>query len=306
MGWDHVDLGPRNRYVADCVLTVFPGSVTVDSSIELHEHPNECVGCGLDPRGPAASDLVEQVIYADVHSAAQIDLGLTWRELIRGRVSVVGSFFSPQRCGLILAPPERPRDPPLSGRRLEILESILCGVPQNSISIDLDLAPSTVALNARMALESLGVSWRPSRVHPALMLAAMAGRHGTAASSSLSFVSSPLGEVQVVGIARPDLRLVGVLPTAELEVTSMLIEGACYAEIAERRGRAQRTVANQLAAVFSRMRVSGRSELLQRLFALGGDGQLSSSESAPPQSSTPRYSRPTAPRSLVATSLCSP
>jgi DNA-binding CsgD family transcriptional regulator len=46
-----------------------------------------------------------------------------------------------------------------------------------------------------------------------------------------------------------------------------LVEGASYGEIARRRGTSTRTIANQITAVFRRMRVSGRSELLLRLFA---------------------------------------
>ena len=46
-----------------------------------------------------------------------------------------------------------------------------------------------------------------------------------------------------------------------------LVEGLCYDEIARRRGTSTRTIANQISAVFRRMRVSGRNDLVQRLFA---------------------------------------
>jgi DNA-binding NarL/FixJ family response regulator len=248
----------------------------------------------------SAGDVVALTITADEQSASHIDLALTWRELIQGSSSVIGSFFSQARCGLILTPTSHPREKALSGRRLEILESVLCGVGQNCVAIDLSLAPSTVALNARQALESLGVSGRPSRVHPLQMLAAKAARDRTLASASLSFVSTPFGEVQVIGIPRPGRRLVGVVPAAELEVISMLIEGCCYAEIAKRRGTAERTIANQIAAVFKRLNVSGRSDLIQRLFVLDGVASRpvpalpappATPPSVPPPPPTVRYPR---------------
>ncbi len=65
-------------------------------------------------------DLVSQVIASDEQTSSEIDLALTWRELIQGSSIVIGSFFSEARCGLLLSSQQR-RDKPLSGRRLEIL-----------------------------------------------------------------------------------------------------------------------------------------------------------------------------------------
>jgi DNA-binding CsgD family transcriptional regulator len=57
-----------------------------------------------------------------------------------------------------------------------------------------------------------------------------------------------------------------LLPAAELAVIRQLVEGHSYAEIAAERGTSTRTIANQITAVFRRLRVSGRNELVQRLF----------------------------------------
>jgi DNA-binding NarL/FixJ family response regulator len=159
-------------------------------------------------------------------------------------------------------------EPALAGRRLQILEPILCGVGQKTVAIDLELAPSTIALNARRGLGALGFAGKPSRVHPLLMQVARAACERSLAAGSISFVSSVLGDVQVIGVPRPDRHLVGHTPSAELEVARLFFEGASYVEIARSRKTALRTVANQLAAVFKRMAVSGRNELVHRLFAL--------------------------------------
>jgi DNA-binding NarL/FixJ family response regulator len=209
-----------------------------------------------------------EVIGADEHSQSDIDLALTWRELTRGLSRIVSWFFTEARCGLVLAMTEQAPEPALQGRRLEILESILCGAGQKTVAINLDLAPSTVALNAQQGLAGLGIKGRPSRVHPLLMQVAKAARERSLAAGSISFVASSIGDLQVIGVPRPDRHLVGTAPPAELDVVRLFFEGRSYAEIARARQTSQRTVANQLSAVFKRTGVSGRNELVHRLFGL--------------------------------------
>jgi DNA-binding NarL/FixJ family response regulator len=208
-------------------------------------------------------------ISADASATSQIPLALLWRELARGTSRVVDAFFSDERCYLVLGlqTDDSATPMPITGRRLEILEAVLGGLRQKSIAIDLSLAPSTVALNSRLALEALGMMCKPSRAHPLLMLAARAASEPLPALASCStFVTCEDRELRVIGIARPDQRLAAMLPSAELAVIRSLVEGLSYGDIARRRGTSTRTVANQISAVFRRLRVSGRNELVQRLF----------------------------------------
>jgi DNA-binding CsgD family transcriptional regulator len=224
-----------------------------------------------DDKLESASDrerFESEVVAADRHSQSEIDFALTWRELTRGLSRVAGWFFTPERCGLVLAMTDHAPEPALAGRRLRILEPILCGVGQKTVAINFELAASTIALNARRGLGALGFQGRPSRVHPLLMQVARAACERSLAAGSISFVSSAIGDLQVIGVPRPDRHLVGNTPAAELEVARLFFEGASYVEIAQSRRTALRTVANQLAAVFKRMAVSGRNELVHRLFAL--------------------------------------
>jgi DNA-binding NarL/FixJ family response regulator len=209
-----------------------------------------------------------EVVAADQHSRSEIDLALTWRELTRGLSRIAGWFFTPERCGLILAMTDHAPEPALDRRQLQIIEPILCGVGQKTVAINLDLAPSTIAFNARRGLQALGFAGKPSRAHPLLMQIARAASERSLAAGSISFVSSTLGDLQIVGVPRPDWHLIGNTPSAELEVARLFFEGSSYVEIARSRQTALRTVANQLAAVFKRMAVSGRNELVHRLFAL--------------------------------------
>jgi len=203
---------------------------------------------------------------ADAGTTGEINLSLLWRELSRGNSRVVDGFFSEDGCYLVLERKANGQATPIEGRRLEIVEAVLAGLRQKNIAIDLALAPSTVALNARLALESLGVSGKPSRAHPLLMLAARTAREATLALARFSTFVHDARELRVIGTARPDRALSALLPTAELSVIRSLVEGLSYEEIAQVRGTSTRTVANQVTAVFRRLRVSGRNDLVQRLF----------------------------------------
>lgn len=213
------------------------------------------------------STLRHAAIAVDQCSNVEVSLALVWRELSRGLCKITDGFFSATRCYLLTTPAPGPAQP-LQGRRLAILEAVLAGVGQKNIAIELGLAPSTIALNARLALDSLGIGCRPSRINPLLMLAAQAELKGwRGVDGSLSFATHGDKQVRVISVSRPDRKLEHTLPRAELAVVRALIEGASYEDIARQRGTSTRTIANQITAVFRRMKVSGRSELLLRLFA---------------------------------------
>lgn len=204
-------------------------------------------------------------VAADAKGSAEINLATLWRELARGECYVVDELFTDTRCYLVLAYRADESVRPIEGRRLDILQAVLRGLPQTNVAIDLKLAPSTVALNSKLGLENLGVSAKPSRVHPLLMLAARAASEPSVALASCSSFAIADRPLRVIGARRPDRHLEKLLPAAELAVIRRLVEGSSYAEIATGRGTSMRTIANQITAVFRRLRVSGRNELLHRL-----------------------------------------
>jgi DNA-binding NarL/FixJ family response regulator len=230
---------------------------------------------------------------ADASATTVISLSSLWRELARGSSRVVDGFFSEERCYLVLSPKNDGGARSVSARRLKILEAVLGGVLQKNIAFGLTLAPSTVALNSRLALASFGVDGRPSRAHPLLMFAARAVSDSAVVLAKCStFIGPDDRELRVVGMPRPDRCLAAILPAAELAVIRGLVEGLCYEEIARRRGTATRTIANQIGAVFRRLRVSGRNELVQRLFVDDASASLPfeplSKTLAPPAAAAPK------------------
>jgi DNA-binding CsgD family transcriptional regulator len=69
-----------------------------------------------------------------------------------------------------------------------------------------------------------------------------------------------------------------LLSSSEAEVAKLVAQGFMYKEIAQRRGTSQRTVANQLAAVFQKLGIGGRQELMalyaKNAASLLGHGQV--------------------------------
>lgn len=247
-----------------------------ESQLDAAE-PNSPVYPDDAPSSVIASDvhrqLRDEAIANDLAASAPMPLALVWQGLARGDCRIVDAFFTSSRCYIVTARVASPATPVLSGRRLEILERILSGGQQKSVALDMDLAPSTVALHARIGLRNVGILSKPSRVHPMVMLAAKASMDRDLSLLGSVSVVFPHGvSLCAVGLPRPDHGLTGLLAPAELSVIRSLVEGHSYEEIAQRRGTSPRTVANQIAVVFRRMRVSGRNALVHRLFT---DGPLS-------------------------------
>ncbi len=227
-------------------------------------------------------DVRNEAMQSDALSDAQVPLALVWEALKAGVCRVVDAFFTSTRCYVTTAAVACHR-PALDGRRLEILERILSGAVQTTVAFEMSLAPSTIALKARLGLRSIGVTSKPSRVHPLLLLAARAGR--TCDMSIMGTASVVFGShvaLRTIALPRPDAALETLLPPAELAVVRGLVEGRSYEEIALQRGTSQRTIANQIAAVFRRKQVSGRNDLVHHLFSESAAVSTSGSTTLPP------------------------
>jgi DNA-binding NarL/FixJ family response regulator len=115
------------------------------------------------------------------------------------------------------------------------------------------------------------------------MLAAKASSdRATSRLGTFSSLSDGAVEWRIISVPRPEQPLRRLLPPAELAVIGSLVEGLSYEEIAQRRGTSTRTVANQITAVFRRMRVSGRNQMLQRLFTTENLSLLPLPQTLPP------------------------
>lgn len=160
-------------------------------------------------------------------------------------------------------PSERRR--PLEGRSLEVLESVLAGRSLNATAIDLGVSNSTVSGEFKNAVSALGIGGRLASLPMVVAQLWQATRSGS--SQTVPVGTLPAGGVgwHVLLVPRPDLALKEQLSGAELDVCRMQLAGLSHAEIARSRATSLRTTANQLSAVFRKLAVSGRLELVTKL-----------------------------------------
>lgn len=218
------------------------------------------VANGFERQRRAVAVLAERV--AD----GEISLARVWRELTTGQTRVADSFIDEERCYLLLCQPSSSTSRGLSDRRRAILERLLCGQSIKAVAFDLGLSQSTVCQEAKTALAQFGLECTLYRANPLLaMLARAAVDHQLGRCATMACFADSERMFRVVSVARPEGRLAPVLPPAEFAVVRGLLEGRNHVEIAANRGTSTRTVANQLAAAFRRLGVSGRQSLLDHV-----------------------------------------
>lgn len=147
----------------------------------------------------------------------------------------------------------------LSARERCVIEKLIGGSSQKTISYDLNVALTTVSVHLRVALDKLGVRlWEH---------AALAGAIIQSSSDAIDSRGGHLGSDQSLAVVKVELchRSLGELTCAEREVALLVLDGLTNAEIGIQRKTSPRTVANQVAAVFRKLGVHGRLELIRRL-----------------------------------------
>ena len=192
------------------------------------------------------------------------ELHRLWRGLCSGGYYIRDHFSSTERHYLVV---ERLAtsggELRFAARRMEALRRATNGQMQKVIASDARRGLATVATDLQQALLYMGCHLPPSRIPLVLVMAQHAFECPTLNYDAryTELVTEPQ-ILHVVSMERPELRLARRLSRTELSVLSLFAEGHSYAEIAEIRGTAIRTVANQLASTYERLKISGRSQLL--------------------------------------------
>jgi DNA-binding NarL/FixJ family response regulator len=185
------------------------------------------------------------------------DLAVLWHRLCEGQLFINDTYCEDGRCYAafeIRSTPVRP-----SALKLRVLERLFQGEGQKAIAADMRVSVASVAGYSTAALSAIACRHRVSRAPILLVMAALAAR------------GSHSGRVQHEGWRPDGTWLVSVeipgktfrerLSSSEAEVVRLSIEGEPHAAIAVLRGTSIRTVANQLASAFNKLKVSGRSSL---------------------------------------------
>jgi DNA-binding NarL/FixJ family response regulator len=219
--------------------------------------------CGDSP----IEELRALAMRADAVSHETVELSQVWRGLVGRSETVSDHFQTPERHYVLLqrsamALARRPL-------RAQVLERVLLGDSQKSVAIERQLAASTIAVASKEALRAMGVQTSTSRAPFSIGLLVHA-HHELAVISKGRVSHLPPGSgLRVVSIPRLDKWLCATLSPSEFEVLRLRADGLSHAEIARCRRSSLRTVANQVAAAFRKLGVSGRTELISYL-ARGG------------------------------------
>jgi DNA-binding CsgD family transcriptional regulator len=192
----------------------------------------------------------------------ELDLARLWSGLVSGQYYLEGCRFSPSECELsIRERPERARPNALTDRVRLILERVLLGESQYALSLDLGIAPSSVTIACERGLSSMSFARLASR-SPAVLVMSAHAAHGFRLPKVRLHEAAERGGPIRATLVRPDLVLPEGLTASERAVVHHVVEGHTKSMIAEARGTAKRTIANQLGSVFRKLGISGRGELL--------------------------------------------
>lgn len=184
----------------------------------------------------------------------------TWTALIEGRWSLVDRFESDGRRFVVAMrnDPEHPDPRGLTQRERQVADCLGRGQNIQATAYALGLSPSAIIKAADQAQHKLGLDSRPE-------LAAFFSPNGPSARiADIGLGSEPL---LVACEDVVDLAQLAQLTTAEREVATALLQGATLADIAVKRNTSERTVANQVQAIYRKFGVRSRLELAVALQA---------------------------------------
>ncbi len=155
----------------------------------------------------------------------------------------------------------------ISTREQEVLDAVLSGVPDRELSRRMGITRQCVCGHLGNGLAKLGVSSRFAALEAwRSLLEAEKGRGGRALLAEVPFGEETLLSLRVPIPPRPELEV--RLSSAETDVAWMVCDGLSNRDIAFERGTAERTVANQVASIFSKLGVSRRFDVAQFLLGL--------------------------------------
>ena len=192
-----------------------------------------------------------------------------WRGLVAGRWSLVDRFESDGKRYIAAVENEPEAHDPrgLSRREFQVAERLGLGRSTKEIAYELGISLSAVSMAIGSARRKLGLGSRAE-------LAAFFAPGGIRARLAETQIG---GERMLVG-SHPllDESTLASLSPAEREIALALVAGSTTADVAERRGTAERTVANQIASIFDKLGIHSRIELAARLS--GGAAQAATTE----------------------------
>lgn len=176
-----------------------------------------------------------------------------WRELVAGRWTLVEQFEQDGRR-LVFAhanPPDAVPLRELSPREASVVRLLRAGHRGRSVACLLGVSEGAVSQAVKGALRKL----RVGSVSQLLQVAARLEN-----TTDLTWCHAMTGCTVAFSASETRPEIAG-LTAAERQILHLLLDGASNTRIAEIRGSAYRTIANQIAALYNKLGVSSRVEL---------------------------------------------
>ena len=260
-------VGPKDRWLSTKALPHFATALRLRRSLTGLSLDTPSAEALFEPGGRCvnAQGMAESRSAREALRAAALALDSTRREesgedgraaLLSGRWSLVDRFDSDGRRFIVAyRNPKGVLDPRrLSEREREVAARLAQGWNQASLAAELGVRASTVASIAASVVQKLGLS--STRELP--LFWRDAGGH-----------VFPLGSSDLLAFESAAPRACGArLTAAERAVLSGVIQGHSNQTIAKLRGTSLRTVANQVAALLTKLRAGSRAELSAKSLAL--------------------------------------
>ncbi|GEM_PF-959913 len=155
----------------------------------------------------------------------------------------------------------------MSTREHEVVHSVLTGAQDRELSVRMGITRQCVCGHLGNGVMKLGTSSRFSALQAWRVLGeAERGRVGRATIAEVPFGEETLLSLRCDVPPRAEIEV--RLSSAETHVAWLVCDGLSNRDIAVERGTAERTVANQVASIFNKLKVCRRFELAQFLLGL--------------------------------------
>lgn len=187
-----------------------------------------------------------------------VRLASLWPRLCSGKLVITAHSASAESCELRLRCRPAGLRSALRHADGELLAALLAGECQKNFAIDRGVSPSSISNLARRCLRRIGTDC--TLTHAPLGLALVATAYRATFTQVMAVIQAPRSadEEWIVSMPRSDAALLPRLSAAEYEVARLAMEGVLHEDIAARRQRSGRTVANQLRSIGMKLGVSGR------------------------------------------------
>ncbi|WP_350282026.1 LuxR C-terminal-related transcriptional regulator [Nitrosomonas sp.] len=228
----------------------------------------ESDGDVYDARGPAkdrdARATLRAIVRRIEHSRTRegrenVDEALAnWEGLVSGRWSLVDYFDSDQRRFIVAIKndPAYPDPRGLTPRERQVAEYVGLGRSSKEIAYTLGLSESAITNCTARVQDKLGMASRTELVS----FFAPNGFRRKLAEKSISDERFLIASSSLINTKDFEN-----LSEAEREITVLMIAGSTNADIAEKRGVSEYTIANQVQSIFRKLCVRSRGELVVKL-----------------------------------------